>query len=75
VSGLIILMATPARKPDTLDTDLLWASSLLPLVILILTEVLQGFRADNDYQTAKSLLMTLTVFDMLGSEFAIKAGR
>ena len=60
-----------SAETDTLDRLL----GVEPLAIgdLILTEVLQGFRADNDYQTAKSLLMTLTVFDMLGSELAIKA--
>lgn len=46
-----------------------------PLVIgdLILTEVLQGFRADADYRTAKRMLTALTVFSMLGLEVAIKS--
>ena len=59
-----------SAETDTLDRLL----GVEPLAIgdLILTEVLQGFRADNDYQTAKSLLMTLTVLDMLGSALAIK---
>lgn len=32
---------------------------------LILAEVLQGFRKDKDYKTAKNLLILLTVFNML----------
>ena len=40
---------------------------------LILTEVLQGFREDKDYKTAKSLFDELTVFDLLGKDMAIKS--
>ncbi len=40
---------------------------------LILTEVLQGFRSDEDYQTAKRLMATLTVLDILGQDMAIKS--
>lgn len=40
---------------------------------LILTEVLQGFRHTQDYQTAKSLMLQLTILDMLGKEMALKS--
>jgi predicted nucleic acid-binding protein len=40
---------------------------------LILTEVLQGFRRDQDYKTARKLLGELTLFDMLGKDMAIKS--
>ena len=40
---------------------------------LILTEVLQGFRRDQDYETAKALFDELTVFEMLGKYMAIKS--
>lgn len=40
---------------------------------LILAEVLQGFRNDNDYKTAKSLLTSLTIFNMLDTNIAIKS--
>lgn len=40
---------------------------------LILTEVLQGFRHDKDYKTARRLLEELTVFDLLGQKMAIKS--
>ena len=40
---------------------------------LILLEVLQGFRSDREHKKAKSLLMDLTVFEMLGRDQAIRA--
>ena len=40
---------------------------------LILAEVLQGFRSDTDYKTAKNVLTSLTVHDLLGKESAIKS--
>jgi predicted nucleic acid-binding protein len=40
---------------------------------LILTEVLQGFRHDKDYQIAKSLFFNVEVFDLLGRDIAIKS--
>jgi predicted nucleic acid-binding protein len=40
---------------------------------LIFTEVLQGFRHDKDYKTAKRLLETLTIFELLGKKMAVKS--
>ena len=40
---------------------------------IILAEVLQGFREDKDYQTAKQVLTSLTVFNMLNSDLAIQS--
>ncbi len=40
---------------------------------LILAEILQGFRSDADYKTAKNVLTSLTVHDLLGKELAIKS--
>lgn len=40
---------------------------------LILAEVLQGFRSDTDYKTAKNVLTSLTVHELLGKELAIKS--
>ena len=40
---------------------------------LMLTEVLQGFREDKDYKTAKSLFDDLTIFDLVGKDMAIKS--
>ena len=46
-----------------------------PLAVgdLILTEVLQGFRSDAHYRTAREVMTSLTVFDMLGQKMAIKS--
>nr|WP_225587780.1 PIN domain nuclease [Methylomonas fluvii] len=40
---------------------------------LILVEVLQGFRNDQDYQTAKAILCTLPMHTMLGREISLKS--
>lgn len=40
---------------------------------LIFTEILQGFRHDKDYKTAKRLLETLTIFELLGKKMAVKS--
>jgi len=60
-----------ARETDFLDSTL----GIEPVAIgdLILTEVLQGFRSDTDYQAAKSLLLGLTVFELLGQDLAVRA--
>jgi len=42
---------------------------------LILTEVLQGFVSDQDFNQAKKLLTSLVVVDLAGQEIAIKAAR
>ena len=40
---------------------------------LIITEVLQGFRSDKNFNVAKDVLTSLTVFDLLGEALAIKS--
>ncbi len=39
---------------------------------LILVEVLQGFRSDQDYNTAKNLFNSLDIFNLLDTKLAIK---
>jgi len=48
-----------------------------PLAIgdLILTEVLQGFMDERDFNTARKMLTSLTVVDLGGQEIAIQAAR
>lgn len=62
----------------TAQTDKL--DSLLgeePLAIgdLILTEVLQGFVSDREFERARKLLTSLTVVDLGGREIAMRAAR
>jgi predicted nucleic acid-binding protein len=59
--------------PEVAKLDRLLETELLGVGDLILAEVLQGFRQDKDYQTAKRLLTSLTVFEMLGAEMAMKS--
>ena len=42
---------------------------------LLLTEVLQGFRLDLDYQRAKNMLTSLTIIELGGQTVAIKAAQ
>lgn len=61
---------------DSAEADRLY--SLLgvdPIAVgdLILTEVLQGFRADQDFDRVRSGLLTLTVYPMLGVDAAVRA--
>ena len=48
-----------------------------PLAIgdLILTEVLQGFNAERDFNEARKMLTSLTIVELGGQEIAIQAAR
>ena len=62
----------------TWQTDLLEnLFSNVPIIIgdLILTEILQGFRSDNDYKTAKSFLSGLPFRQMGGYQVAAQSAQ
>jgi predicted nucleic acid-binding protein len=59
--------------PQTARLDELLGLELLGIGDIILTEVLQGFRDDTDYRTAKEMLTSLTLLNMLGIEVAVKS--
>ncbi len=61
----------PTPEADRLDSLL----GIEPVATgdLILAEVLQGFRNDKDYKTARNLLTSLTVFNMLNTSIAVKS--
>ena len=63
----------PTWQTDLLDNYL----SSLPIVMgdLILTEVLQGFKSNKDYQTAKSFLSALPFRQMGGYNVAIQSAQ
>jgi predicted nucleic acid-binding protein len=42
---------------------------------LILTEVLQGFAADRQFEVARNLLISLLIVDLAGPEIAIEAAK
>ncbi len=56
---------------DFLDQQL----GIEPIAIgdLMVTEVLQGFRNDADFRKAKSLLLELSVLELVGRDLAVKA--
>jgi predicted nucleic acid-binding protein len=63
---------------STWQTDLLDSYlSNIPVIIgdLILTEVLQGFKANKDYETAKNLLSTLPFRQIGGYNVAIQSAQ
>jgi predicted nucleic acid-binding protein len=60
-------------NPQTDKLNELLGVVLLGIGDLILTEVLQGFRNDTDYRTAKNALNSLTIFSLVGIEIAIKS--
>ena len=61
--------------PQTNVLDTLLGSEPIVTGDLILTEVLQGFRTDRDFNQAKKLLTSLIVVDLGGQATAIRAAR
>jgi hypothetical protein len=62
----------------TWQTDLLEILlSDVPIIMgdLILTEILQGFRSDNDYKTTKSFLSELPFHRMGGYQVAVQSAQ
>ncbi|MEQ1544683.1 PIN domain nuclease [Methyloglobulus sp.] len=62
-----------ANNPYTAKLDLLLGVELIAIGDIILTEILQVFQNDKDFSTAKAVLLSLTIFDMLGLQNAIVA--
>jgi len=62
---------TDNKSTNTLHNIL----GLKPVAVgdLILIEVLQGFRHDKDYKTARALFEDVSIFEMLGTEMALKS--
>jgi predicted nucleic acid-binding protein len=63
--------ATP--EAETLDS--LLGTEPIATGDLILTEVLQGFVSDRDFNRAKKLLTSLTIVDLAGRDIAVQAAR
>lgn len=61
--------------PQTNRLDTLLGSEPVATGDLILTEVLQGFRIDRDFNQARKLLTSLTVIDLGGRDMAIQAAK
>ncbi len=61
--------------PQTECLDVLLSQELLAVGDLILTEVLQGFGNERDYNQARKLLLSLDVVDIGGQDTALAAAR
>jgi len=59
--------------PQVEMLDQLLSAQPLAIGDIILTEVLQGFRQESDYATAKQLLTSLTMFQLINTDLAIKS--
>ncbi|MCB1984587.1 MAG: hypothetical protein KDF49_04085 [Nitrosomonas sp.] len=53
-----------AWTPETNKLDTLLGSSPICVGDIVLTEVLQGFRNERDFNTAKALLTALTIVNV-----------
>jgi predicted nucleic acid-binding protein len=60
---------------QTESLDGLLGRELLAVGDLILTEVLEGFTNERDFDTARKMLTSLTVVELGGQEIAIQAAR
>jgi predicted nucleic acid-binding protein len=60
---------------QTEKLDLLLGSEALAIGDLILTEVLQGFADDRDFNAVRKMLTSMTVVELGGEEIAIQAAR
>jgi predicted nucleic acid-binding protein len=61
------------NTPQVNILDQLLSTQPLAIGDIILTEVLQGFRQDADYEMAKQLLTSLTIFNLININLAIKS--
>ena len=61
--------------PETEKLDNLLGRETLAIGDLILTEVLQGFRQDKDFNQARALLASLTLVNLGGRAIAMRAAR
>lgn len=64
---------TSTRESDTLDR--LLGTEQVAIGDLILTEVLQGFSNERDFNQARNLLTSLEVVPLVGLDVAIKAAK
>jgi predicted nucleic acid-binding protein len=64
-----------AVTPQTEKLDTLLGRQILAVGDLILTEILQGFADEKDFNAARKMLTALSVVDLGGEEIAIQAAR
>jgi predicted nucleic acid-binding protein len=62
-----------ANTPQTEKLENTLGAKPVAIGDLILIEVLQGFRHDKDYKVARKLFEDVAIFEMLGTQMAIKS--
>jgi predicted nucleic acid-binding protein len=62
-------------SPQTDRLDELLDEELIAIGDLILTEVLQGFDRDRDFNRAQKFLTALTIIELGGKEIALRAAK
>ncbi len=63
------------QSPQTEKLDRLLSSEPISVGDLILTEVLQGFGSERDFNEARRLLTSLLIVELGGQDVAIQAAR
>ncbi|WP_332675499.1 type II toxin-antitoxin system VapC family toxin [Aromatoleum sp.] len=74
-SGVWIDYFRGTETPQTEKLDSLLGVEIVAVGDLILTEVLQGFPNERDFNQAKKLMTLLVVIDLGGQEISIQAAR
>jgi hypothetical protein len=64
-----------SNTPEAEALDALLGSEPIAIGDLILTEVLQGFVSDRDFNQARKLLTSLLIVDLAGTEIALQAAK
>lgn len=59
--------------PETKKLDTILDASRVCIGDIVLTEVLQGFSSDKDFNTARELLSSLNVVNVLDTSIALKS--
>ena len=62
-------------KPQTDRLNALLGAELLAVGDVVLTEVLQGFTSERDFNEGLRLLTSLSVIDVAGQDIAVQAAR
>lgn len=74
-SSVLIDYFNGANNWQVEKLDELLGKEIVVIGDYILVEVLQGFKRDKDFETAKTVLNSFPCFNMLGEEIAIKCAK
>jgi len=72
-SSVIIDYFNGKKNRHTEELDTLLGNELILIGDCILAEVLQGFRSDQDFKTAKEIMQSFPCFNICNEDIAIKS--